>query len=193
MYEKNRIGLGLGMANPMGAGALPAVNDPEQTYADITRNEYMDYIRDYRDFEQEQIKLAQTDTSLIDQAREDAPEAARVARESQMRSISRYGGQLTPAQQQEMSRTQQRSGQLGLINALSNARIAQREANTALLSDLINIGQGVNRASQSQLGSAAADANARNRAYDSAKAQSKATTISTIGSLGSAALAFLAI
>jgi len=186
-------GIGMGQTNQGGIGSLPQVSDPEKTYADITRNEYMDYIRDYRDFEQSQIDRAQTDTGLIDQAMEDAPEASRLSQEVQSRSISRYGGQLTPAQQQQMQATQQRSSQLGYVNALSNARIAQREANTALLSDLINIGQGVNRSSQAQLGSAAADANARNRAYDSAKAQSKAQTFSTIGSIGSAALAFLAI
>ena len=63
-----------------------------------------------------------------------------------------------------------------------------REANTALMSDLINIGQGVNRASQSQMGSAAADATARKNAYTQAKAASKAQTYSTIGSLGAAAI-----
>ncbi len=184
---------GIGNMGATGIGGLPQVSDPEQTFANITRDEYLDYIRDYRDFEQEQIDLAQTDTSLIDQAREDAPEASRLSQEVQNRSISRYGGQLTPAQRQQMEATQQRSSQLGFVNALSNARIAQREANTALLSDLINIGQGVNRASQQQLGSAAQDANARRNAYTQAKASSRAQTYSTIGSIGGAALAFLAI
>lgn len=171
---------------------LPSVTDPEATYAQITRNEYMDYIRDYRDFELDQIERSQTDTSLIDQAREDAPETQRVARESQGRMLSRYGTNLTAAQRQQRYRTDQREGQLGIVNALGNARIAQREANTALLSDLINIGQGVNRASQSQLSSAASDANARGQAYDNAKAQSRQATYSAVGGIGAAALAFLA-
>jgi len=175
-----------------GNSGLPSVTDPEATYAQITRDEYMDYIRDYRDFELAQIERSQTDTSLIDQAREDAPEAQRVARESQGRMLSRYGTNLTAAQRQQLNRTGQREGQLGVVNALGNARIAQREANTALLSDLINIGQGVNRASQSQLSSAASDANARGQAYDNAKAQSRQATYSTVGSIGAAALAFLA-
>ena len=29
---------------------LPQVTDPEQTYADITRSDYENYVRDYRDF-----------------------------------------------------------------------------------------------------------------------------------------------
>lgn len=167
---------------------LPAVTDPEQTYADITRGEYNDYVRDYRDFELEQIERAQTDTSLIDSAREDSAMAGQVAGQVAQRNLSRYGGQLTPAQQRAQSRALNRNTTLGSIQALSDARIAQREANQTLLSDLINIGQGVNRASQSQLGSAAADANAREQAYKNAKANSKAQTYQTVGSLASAAL-----
>ena len=167
---------------------LPVVTDPEQTYANITRGEYNDYVRDYRDFELEQIQRAQTDTSLIDSAREDSAMAGQVAGQVAQRNLSRYGGQLTPAQQRAQSRSLDRNTTLGAIQALSDARIAQREANQSLLSDLINIGQGVNRASQSQLGSAAADANAREQAYKNAKAQSKAQTYQTVGSLASAAL-----
>ena len=167
---------------------LPAVTDPEQTYANITRGEYNDYVRDYRDFELGQIERAQTDTSLIDSAREDSAMAGQVAGQVAQRNLSRYGGQLTPAQQRAQSRALNRNTTLGSIQALSDARIAQREANQTLLSDLINIGQGVNRASQSQLGSAAADANAREQAYKNAKANSKAQTYQTVGSLASAAL-----
>nr|WP_273424929.1 hypothetical protein [Halomonas sp.] len=167
---------------------LPEVSDPEQTYADITRGEYNNYIRDYRQFELDAIRRATTDTSLIDSAREDSAQAGQIAREVAQRNLSRYGGQLTPAQQQQQSANLQRSTTLGSIQALSDARIAQREANQRLLSDLINIGQGVNRASQSQLGSAAADANARSQAYRNARAQSQAQTYQTVGSLASAAL-----
>lgn len=167
---------------------LPEVSDPEQTYADITRGEYNNYIRDYRQFELDAIRRATTDTSLIDSAREDSAQAGQIAREVAQRNLSRYGGQLTPAQQQQQSANLQRSTTLGSIQALSDARIAQREANQRLLSDLINIGQDVNRASQTQLGNAAADANARSQAYKNAKAQSQAQTYQTVGSLASAAL-----
>lgn len=169
-------------------GSLPEVTDPRQTYADITRGEYNDYVRDYQDFELEQIEKARTDTSLIDSAREDSALASQVAGQVAQRNVGRYGAQLTPAQQQQQQSSLQRSTTLGSIQALSDARIAQREANQALLSDLINIGQGVNRASQSQLGSAASDQSAREQAYKNAKAQSKAQTYQTVGSLASAAI-----
>ena len=74
---------------------LPTVADPDQTYADITRQEYEDFIAKYSDFEEDAIEKSQTDTSLIDQARIDAPKAAELTRGIQQRNISRYGGQLT--------------------------------------------------------------------------------------------------
>jgi len=167
---------------------LPNVDDPEKAYANLTRQEYMDYVQNYRGFEEELIRKAQTDRSLIDQARKDVGVAAALTQGVASRNAQRYGVTLTPAQLQQQQLRLQRANTLGGIQAVNDAKIAQRESNTALLSDLINIGQGVNRASQQQLGSAAADATARKNAYTQAKAQSKANTYSTIGSLASAAI-----
>lgn len=168
--------------------ALPVVSDPEQAYADMTRQEYLDYIQNYRGFEEQLIQKAQTDTSLIDQARQDVQVAQGLTAGIAQRNAQRYGAALTPAQRQQQQLQLQRANTLGGVQSINDARLAQREANTQLLSDLINIGQGVNRSSQSQLGSAAADATARNNAYTQAKAASKAQTYSTIGSLGAAAI-----
>ena len=77
---------------------------------------------------------------------------------------------------------------LGGIQSIADARIAQRDANQKLLADLINIGQGVNRTSLQQLGSAAADATQRKNAYTQARAQYKANKYSTIGGLGAMAI-----
>ena len=172
----------------VGSGNLPYVSDPEATYAQITRNEYLDYQANYRQFEDQLIERAQNDTSLIDQAREDAEVAQGLAAGISARNASRYGASLTPAQMQQQERQLQRANTLGGIQSVNDARIAQREANTRLMSDLINIGQGVNRSSQNQLGSAAADATQRKNAYEAARAQSRAQTYSTIGSLGAMAI-----
>jgi hypothetical protein len=179
-YQQQNFG-----TNSMG---LPAVDDPEQAYADITRQEYLDYVNNYRDFEEQLINQAQNDTSLIDQARDDIQVAQGLALGISNRNESRYGAALTPAQRQQQDVRLQRANTLGGVQSVNDARIAQREANTALLSDLINIGQGVNRASQNQLGSAAADANQRENAYTQARAASRAQTYSTIGSLGAMAI-----
>ena len=44
-------------AQPMSDSAgLAPVNDPDKVYADITRQDYLDYVRDYRDFEKELLE-----------------------------------------------------------------------------------------------------------------------------------------
>ena len=174
-----------------GSGALPNVSDPDATFAQITRQQYLDYIKNYRGFEEDLIDQATSDTSLIDQAREDIDSASRLSAGMAERNRQRYGASLTPAQIREQQRGLKRANTLGGVQAIQDARIAQREANTRLLSDLINIGQGVNRSSLDQMGSAAANATQRKNAYKQAKAQSRANTYSTLGSLG--ALAILAI
>lgn len=176
------------MSGSTGLGNLPSVGDPDQAFADITRNEYLDFINNYGDFENDLIAQSQNDTSLIDQAREDVASASELTRGISQRNMSRYGGQLTPAQRQQMDRRLKQSNTLGGLQSVNDARIAQREANTGLLTELINIGQGVNETSQNQLGQSAANASARNQAYQNARAQSRANTYSTIGSLGAAAL-----
>jgi hypothetical protein len=176
--------------NPAGGtnASLPNVSDPEKAYANLTRQEYLDYVNNYRGFEEQLINKARTDRSLIDQARKDVGTASALTQGVAARNTERYGVALTPDQIQQRELRLQRANTLGGIQAVNDAKLAQRESNTALLADLINIGQGVNRASQQQLGSAAADATARRNAYTQAKAQSKANTYSTIGSLASAAI-----
>ena len=170
------------------AGQLPTVTDPEKAYADMTRQQYMDFVKNYGGFEQDLIDKAQNDTSLIDQAREDVSMTQGIAQGIADRNASRYGANITPAMRQQQERTVQRQNTLGGINQINNAKYAQKQQNTALLGDLINIGQGLNRSSMDQLGGAAAQAANRNSAYQQAKAANKATTYSTIGSLGAMAI-----
>lgn len=176
------------MGTDGGIGGLPHVSDPDTAYAAVTRGEYLDYLKNYSGFEDELIDKAQTDTSLIDAARTDSQTASGLMSGVASRNASRYGASLTPAQMQQQQRALQRGTTLGSVQAIGSARIDQREANTALMSDLINIGQGVNRASQSQLGSAAADATQRKNAYTQAKAASKAQTYQMVGGMASSAI-----
>ena len=170
------------------SAALAPVGDPDKVFADMTRQDYLDYIEDYRDFEKELLEKASTDTSLIDAAREDAGMAEQRTRDIAERNRSRYGVALTPAQLQQQQRSLSRGTRLGGIQSIADARIAQRDANQKLLADLINIGQGVNRTSLQQLGSAAADATQRKNAYTQARASYKANKYSTIGGLGAMAI-----
>jgi len=170
------------------AGTLPTVTDPDKAYADITRQEYLDYVTNYRDFELGLLDKAQNDTSLIDQAKEDRQNASALTAGMAERNRSRYGAALTPVQQQQQDRRLQLGNTLGGIQAVSDAKIAQRESNTQMLSDLINIGQGVNRSSQQQLGQSAANKTQLDNACRQAKANSRAQTYSTLGSLGAMAI-----
>jgi len=169
------------------AGQLPTVTDPDKTMANVAQSQHESYIRNFRDFENALI-AARDDTSLIDAAREDAPEQARIAREVAERQRGRYGLTQTAVEARETQRASQRGEAINLAGGLNEARLAQRDANRRLLGDLINIGQGVNRSSLSQLGTAAENATARKNAYQNAKAQHKAQTWGMIGSLGSTAL-----
>ena len=182
-----------GQPQNTGSASLANVSNPDQVFADMTRQDYIDFVRDYQPFENQLIEQAQNDTRLIDQAREDVTVAQGLAAGIASRNASRYGASLTPAQMQQQQRQLQRANTLGGIQSVNDARIAQREANTRLLGDLINIGQGLNRSSLDQLGSAAATAANRENAYQAARAQSRAQTYSTIGSLGAAAIFAMAL
>jgi len=172
---------------------LPSVDDPEKAFADITRQDYENYVRDYRQFENELIE-ARNDTSLIDRAPEDAAKQAEIAKGIQERNISRYGGAgLSIAQRQEQQRALQRQGQIGLAGGLNTARVAQRDINQTTLADLINIGQGVNRSSLSSMGTASQNAAAKASAYKNAKAAHTSQMIGMGSSLAATAIMAFAI
>tara|TARA_S200000501_G_scaffold216155_1_gene202840 strand:- start:18091 stop:18735 length:645 start_codon:yes stop_codon:yes gene_type:complete len=186
-YDTSNMTAGAGAGGDY-VNSLPPVDDPAQAYADITRGEYNDFMNNYSEFEQDLLNRARTDTSLIDQARADSAMSGELTKGIAARNSARYGNSLTPAQQRALTRSIDRGTALGSVKSLSDARIAQNEANTALMSDLINIGQGLNRSSQTQLGNAAQDATQRKNAYEQAKAANKAQTYSTLGSLGAMAI-----
>jgi len=168
---------------------LASVTDPQSVYSNMARDDYDNYIRDFRTFEEELIK-ARDDTSLIDQAREDSARQAEIARGVQSRNLERYGGAgLSNAQRQEQNRAMQRGSNLATVGGLNNARIMQREVNQSTLADLINIGQGLNRNALGQLNTAAGLQSQRQQAYKNAKAQHSANMIGMGGTLGSALLA----
>ena len=186
----NPVNIGGNPANIGGNYVSPVENvkNPDATYAQITRNEYNDYVKNYRGFEEDLLDRAQNDTSLIDDARGNAADAQGLMAGVADRNSARYGVNLTPAQRQQQEQGLARANNLGLAQSVNDARIAQKELNQSAISDLINIGQGVNRSSLSQLQSAAQNETRRKNAHDQAKAASKAQTYSTIGSLAAAAI-----
>ena len=186
---------GRGGYNYSGNSALTAYKgnsvDPEQTLANITQADYSNYLRDIQPIELELINKAQTDTSLIDQAKDDRDNSNQLMQGVVDRNASRYGAALTPAQMEQQERSLARGTTLGGIQGVNDARVAQKDTNRALMADLIDIGQGVNRSSLSSLGNAAGAASQRESAYKTSKAQNKAQMYSVLGTAAAAALVFL--
>lgn len=179
-----------GQYGSLGSMGLTPVSNPEQTYANITRQEYMDRVNNFGQFEEDLIRQSQEDTSLIDAAKEDSANAAALMKDVNERNLGRYGAALTPAQQQQMAKSQEMGGTLGAIQAVADSRLAQKDLNNALQAQLISIGQGVNVNAQQNLASAAAGQAARDNAYRQAKAQNRAATYQTVGGLASTAIMF---
>lgn len=171
-FSPTRRDAGESQHNPLGDNmGLPSVSDPEKTFAHITRQDYMDYLKNFRDFEERLLALTEDD-SLIKQARVDQEAQNKMSKEIQQRNIQRYGGAgLSAVQRQEQTRALQRGGQLGMAGSINNARVQQRQVNSALLNELIGIGQGVNQTSLAGMGDAASLAASRAAQYRSAKAQ----------------------
>jgi len=191
MY-RGPLGMAPGSNPEFGYAAPQSSQKPDDILADITYRQYQDYVQDFQPFEKDLLERATTDTSLIDQARTRAPEIVERQTAIQERNRSRYGVELTPAQMRSAQRTSQRQTQLQTSGAINQATLEQRDLNRNLLSDLTNIGQGLNRSSLGELGNAASNQKSREMAFKNAKAQHKQQTYSTIGSLGAAAIMFLA-
>lgn len=162
--------------------------DADAIFANITRQQYDDFYKDFGELESTLLSRAQTDQTLVDQARKDAPKAVQVSQGIAQRNANRYGLAQLPDMLKAQSSSTSRAGALGTSDAINNARVAQKDLNDGLVSKLVDIGNGVNSTAVSQLGSAAADATARKNAYTQAKASSQANTYSTLGSLGAAAI-----
>lgn len=162
--------------------------DADSIFASITRQQYDDFYKDFGGLESTLLARSQNDQSLVDQAKKDAPKAAQISSGIAARNTSRYGLAQLPDMLKAQAGSTARAGALGTSDAVNNARVAQKDLNDGLVTKLVDIGNGVNSAAVSQLGSAAADATARKNAYTQAKANSQSNTYSTLGSLGAAAI-----
>ena len=175
--------------NLSSTSTLQPVGNPDKTLADVSKGQYDRYVRDFQPFELDLIEESQTDTSLIDAVPDDVKQQQSIAANIGKRNRERYGFESSAALKSERSRTEQRGGALGLAGGLNNARVAQDDANKMLMSDLINIGQGVNRSSLSALGTAASNDSARRQQYQADRTSYKNSRTSML--TGLAAVAFM--
>lgn len=167
--------------------ALPDVKDPEAAFANLTREQYEDYIKDFDKFETDLIAKTK-DTSIIDQSRKDTERQTQISKEIQQRNRERYGGAgLTNAQKSEQARASQRGGALTYADNVNNAREKQSDVNNALLRELVGVGQGVNANALSGLGNASSLAAQRAAAYKNSKASYSNSMVGLGATLATAA------
>ena len=153
---------------------LKPVKDPSKVQAKLTKQEYIDFRNMFGQFERDAVKDSQRDVSLIEAASGLAPAAFEQSRAMQDRNLSRFGGELTPAQQQAREAAMDQDVALGTSNAINQAALAQRDINTNRLYNLIDIGNQVYRGASSQLSQAAALDAQRSAANKAASEQRKA-------------------
>ena len=153
-----------------------------------SRDDFNRYMSTYAPIQDETLRLAQEDTSLIDAAPEDARRAMKVAEGITQRNIERYGADLTPAQRQELGREQQRTGQITSTSALNFARRDQMEQNLQRLGLVLNSGVNAKNQGLSMLSSSAQSEAGRQQGYNQSKAQARSTNIGALGTLATLAI-----
>lgn len=170
-----------------------AAQDADELYANLTRQQYEDFKKDFGQFEDSLISRAQNDTSLVDQAKKDTLKSSALAKGIAERGAARFGIGMTPDMIKARDTNLQRQTTLGGVDAVNNARFAQRDMNDSLLGALTGIGSNVNSSALGALGSAAGTATTRKNAYTQAKGQSDAGVWKSVGDIGSGILRAFAL
>lgn len=163
---------------------LKIVKDPQAQFAAVTKGEYVDFRKNFGQFERDIVDESLTDTSLVDNAPMQAMSSLNTAAGMNRRNLERYGGQLNRAQSQQLTKNLQTGGSLGILDAMNQGALAQRDINTNRFYNLINIGQGVQRDAMGLMGTAADLKSKRDSAARAASEQAKAQRTQNIISLG---------
>ena len=167
---------------PTTAPTLAEVDDPEQLFADVAqqRDEFVrSYVRPFQDALIEQLDS----TALVDQAPEDAARQSDIQEGVARRNLSRYGVEETAATRNARNTSNQLTRNLAEADAVNNARLQQRTQNQNLLGQLVNLSLGADKTALGMLGQASSLQGARESAYTSAVASSKAQRYGFVGSL----------
>ena len=149
------------------AGDIPAVSDPESTYANINRDEFLRQKNQYGQFTRDAVSTALTDTNR-----------------------ERYGVDVNPAQAQARVNATNRASALAATGGVNNARINQLDQNRTSIARLMAVSSNSYKDALGGLGTAAANAASRTQAYKSAKANAKSQRINGAGAAVAAGIIF---
>jgi len=167
------------------AAAAPQVADgpsASDTLASISRDELKNYLEKYGKTEEE--LLADTNsTALIDGARESQVLGQQVSKDMQQRTMSRYGANMTPAQQAAQQRMSSLGNASSYAGAVNNATIDQRDRNFGLKASLMGMGKEQLSVAMGGLGNAAGMEASREAEYQRAKASAHASNMSMLGTI----------
>lgn len=169
--------------------ALDRGYDPTANLEGFMRSDYDNFMNEDAPFQDRLLKQAMEDTSIIDRAREIAPQEIEKQNQILKRNLERYGGgNLTPAQRKEMQRAQQRGGKLATANTINLARRNQMEVNNALRAQLLASFNKQKAAATGMLAQSGLAQVSRENAYRNAKASYRSNLFKIGGSLISGAM-----
>ena len=158
-----------------------------QAISDISRNDYLRFLREYGDFETNLFSQLDDDSG-VSEARRTATQQFGVAQGVDERNRSRFG----VAAPEGLARTRNLDETLGEVDVLNRSRLDTAASNDRLAGGLLDIGQGVNQASLSQINRLASIETAEVNASAQRKAANRSRNVGIgAGLLGLAAAAFL--
>lgn len=158
----------------------------DEQLARLTREDY-DYRKKLLEQYEGELLSMRNDTSIIDNAREQAGNIASRGQEQIERNMSRYGAQQAGAQAMAADRNMQLAASQTSSDLINNAQIAQEEANLGVLGNLVSSGRRRQKNALAGLGDVAGMESQRIAAGQTAQANYRNQRNQTIGTMATLA------
>lgn len=158
----------------------------DEELAALTREDYEYRKKFLREYEDQMFGL-KDDTSIIDNAREQAGNIASRGQDQTARNMSRYGTQQVGAQAMAANRNMQLDASQTGSDLLNNAQIAQEEANLGVLGNLVSSGRRRQKNALAGLGDVAGMESQRIAAGQQAQANWRNQRNQTLGTMATLA------
>jgi hypothetical protein len=175
-----------GFSSTPSSGRLSKSGFTGDVDVDIQQNILSEYEKDVQDFGVLEAELAGARTDTVDESIEAARRQNEASLARSQREASRYGLNLTPAEQVERQRLAQMQGEANVAGAANLARRSDEQLNLSRLAAVTGIGQLLRGNVLGGLSQFAQATISKKGAYENARASSKANQYGFLGSIGSA-------
>ena len=81
------------------------IKDPDKVFADVSKRQFDRYEREFKPFEVDLIRRAETDTSLVDAVPQDVEQQQRIAEDISRRNRERFGIESTAVLSEERQKS----------------------------------------------------------------------------------------